>query len=239
MACEFPWRCGNLANCYTFVTYLLTYQRPFDHQNCRSLYLSASSRLTCSRQCCLQLCVSCTIVRRCCDCEFGADYKCSQATPFDSTVVCIVRSCKGNVKRKGNLGLPFCACVIFCVSVEKVTRLFLLRDAMLVRYRPLCYCPVSISLSITGRRSIKRLKAGSHRQRLAITQGVEFSGAKDFIKIPPRSPLAVVSNTGRVGRRTVPLEISPRIFYLPFWDILPLHEAISPCYAAKKIHFSF
>ena len=24
MACEFPYRCGNLANCYTLVTYLLT-----------------------------------------------------------------------------------------------------------------------------------------------------------------------------------------------------------------------
>jgi len=24
VACEFPWQCGNLANCYTLVTYLLT-----------------------------------------------------------------------------------------------------------------------------------------------------------------------------------------------------------------------
>jgi len=28
VACEFPLRCGNLANCYTLVTYLLTYIRP-------------------------------------------------------------------------------------------------------------------------------------------------------------------------------------------------------------------
>jgi len=45
------------------------YQRPFDHQNCRSLYSSASTRLTCSstRQCWLKLWVTCTILWRCCD----------------------------------------------------------------------------------------------------------------------------------------------------------------------------
>jgi len=38
------------------------YQRPSDNQNCRSFHLSASSRPICSRQCWLQLCVSCTVV---------------------------------------------------------------------------------------------------------------------------------------------------------------------------------
>jgi len=46
------------------------YQRPFDHQNCRSLYSSASTRPTCSstRQCWLKLWVTCTILWCCCDC---------------------------------------------------------------------------------------------------------------------------------------------------------------------------
>ena len=46
------------------------YPRPSDRQNSRGLHSSASSRPTCSRtrQCWLQLCVSCTVVRRCCDC---------------------------------------------------------------------------------------------------------------------------------------------------------------------------
>ena len=45
-------------------------QRPSDHQNCRSYFSNASSRPTCSstRQCWLQLWVSCTVVRRRCDC---------------------------------------------------------------------------------------------------------------------------------------------------------------------------
>jgi len=46
------------------------YQRPFDHQNCRSLYSSVSTRPTCSstRQCWLKLLVTCTILWHCCDC---------------------------------------------------------------------------------------------------------------------------------------------------------------------------
>ena len=31
MACEFPWRCGNLENCYTLFTYLLTYASQHEH----------------------------------------------------------------------------------------------------------------------------------------------------------------------------------------------------------------
>jgi len=46
------------------------YPRLFDRQNSRCLHSSARSRPTCSRtrQCWLQLWVSCTVVRRCCDC---------------------------------------------------------------------------------------------------------------------------------------------------------------------------
>ena len=46
------------------------YQRPSDHQNCHCLHSSASLRPICSstRQCWLQLLVSCTVVQRCCDC---------------------------------------------------------------------------------------------------------------------------------------------------------------------------
>ena len=45
------------------------YQWPSDHQNCSSLH-SSTTPLVCSstRQCWLQLRVSCTIVWRCCDC---------------------------------------------------------------------------------------------------------------------------------------------------------------------------
>ena len=62
------------------------YKRPSDHQNCRSLHSSASSRPTRSstRQCRLQLWVSCTVVRRCCDCTAS-----SAPTPrLDSTRQC-------------------------------------------------------------------------------------------------------------------------------------------------------
>jgi len=46
------------------------YQRPFDHQNCHSLYSCTSTRPTCSstRQFWLKLWVTCTILWRCCDC---------------------------------------------------------------------------------------------------------------------------------------------------------------------------
>ena len=66
------------------------YQRPSDHQNCRSLYSSASSRPTCSstRQCWLQLWVSCTVVRRCCDCTASSAPTTNVQTRLDSFWTC-------------------------------------------------------------------------------------------------------------------------------------------------------
>ena len=48
---------------------MLTRQH-FDRQNCLCLHSSINSRAVCSstRQCWLQLWVSCTVIRRCCDC---------------------------------------------------------------------------------------------------------------------------------------------------------------------------
>jgi len=65
------------------------YQRPCDHQNCRSLHSSASSRPTCSssRQCWLQLWVSCTVVRRCCDCTASSAPTTNVQTRLESAVV--------------------------------------------------------------------------------------------------------------------------------------------------------
>ena len=59
-----------------------------DHQNCRSLHSSASSRPTCSstRQCWLQLCLSYTIVRRCCGCTTSSAPTTNVQTRLDSMI---------------------------------------------------------------------------------------------------------------------------------------------------------
>ena len=64
------------------------YQRPSDHQNCRYLHSSASSRPTRlfeHRQCWLQLWVSCTVVRRCCDCTASSAPTTNVPTRLDLT----------------------------------------------------------------------------------------------------------------------------------------------------------
>ena len=60
-----------------------------------------------------------------------------------------------------------------------------------------CVC-LSVHLSQVGV-LLKRLNGGSQKQHHTITQGLQFSDAKDLREIRPGSPSAMAPNAGGVG----------------------------------------
>ena len=59
---------------------------------------------------------------------------------------------------------------------------------------------LSVRLSVTSRRSTKRLNTGSHKQHHTIAQGIQFSETKDLRESRPGSPPTRAANAGGVGQ---------------------------------------